>query len=100
MSLPLKYLKALRTRAGLTQRQLAISADLDVSTIRRLENLQGGAQDDTVGKIAVALGCRPLELYGLVDPERDELVPRKPGGLVSTVVAVATALACLAGAGG
>ena len=60
----LPRLKALRRRAGLTQRGLAARAGLTHSTVAFLETGKHAALPSTVRKLAAALGIPPEELTG------------------------------------
>ena len=58
----LPRLRALRRRAGLTQRELAARAGLTHSTVAYLETGKHAALPSTVRKLAAALGVPPDEL--------------------------------------
>src|SRR5947207_6656493 len=60
----LPRLKALRQRAGLSQRQLAARAGLTHSTVAFLETGRHAALPSTVCKLATAFGIEPEELTG------------------------------------
>ena len=60
----LPRLKALRQRAGLTQRELAARAGLTHSTVAFLETGKHAAQRSTVRKLGQALAVPPEELAG------------------------------------
>ena len=61
-------LRTLRVLSALSARELARLADIDRSTVRRLEAGIGCPQARTARKIAAVLGC-PVEL---LFPEKDE----------------------------
>ena len=55
-------LRQLRISKGLTQRDLADKADIDKSTVYRVENLQTTPSPTTIRKLAHALDVTPEEL--------------------------------------
>lgn len=57
----INQLIALRKEKGMTQREVAIAANLAQPAIARLESKSATPQLDTLLKVASALGCR-LEL--------------------------------------
>jgi transcriptional regulator with XRE-family HTH domain len=68
-SIPLPTLRTLRTRRGLTQRQLARTAGISPTTLLALERGRRGAYMATVQKLSVALGLSPSELVRGHHPE-------------------------------
>lgn len=54
--------RALRTRAGLSQEGLARKADVSMATIHRIEQPQVGASLETLRKLAAALDVPVSEL--------------------------------------
>jgi transcriptional regulator with XRE-family HTH domain len=63
-STPLPHLATYRRRQGLTQRQLGELAGVAHTTVQRLESLGRGAYPQTVRKLAIALGVKPVDLVG------------------------------------
>jgi transcriptional regulator with XRE-family HTH domain len=59
---PLPNLRELRTRAALSQRDLARLAGVAHTTIVRLESGDPNVRPSTLRKLARALGCRPVDL--------------------------------------
>ncbi len=57
-----KNVKALRTKAALSQEQLAEDAKLSLRTIQRIENGESEARGETLRQLAIALGVSPDEL--------------------------------------
>jgi transcriptional regulator with XRE-family HTH domain len=68
-SIPLPTLRTLRTRRGLTQRQLARTAGISPTTVLNLERGRRGAYAATVQKLAVALELTPEQLLREHHPE-------------------------------
>ena len=64
-SIHLPYLRELRRRKGLSQKELGEVARVSPGTVYRLENGLRGAYPGTVRKLATVLGVAPEELlYG------------------------------------
>lgn len=66
-------LKFYRTKAGMTQEQLALSADVRLTTIQKIERGVtdiAGIRLETAFRLAVALGISVENL--LFDPEEEE----------------------------
>jgi transcriptional regulator with XRE-family HTH domain len=61
-STPLPALAAHRRRRGLTQRQLGELAGVAHTTVQQLESLRRGAYPQTLRKLAIALGVKPIDL--------------------------------------
>jgi transcriptional regulator with XRE-family HTH domain len=61
-SIPLPYLRELRRRKGLSQKELGDLARVSPGTVYRLENGLRGAYPGTVRKLATALEVAPEEL--------------------------------------
>ena len=57
-----RRLRQLRLSKGLTQQDLADKADVDKSTVYRVENLQTQPSPTTIRKLARALDVSPEEL--------------------------------------
>lgn len=66
-----RYLRGLakaRAARAFTLRELAAAADLNFSTVWRLETLAHGAYPTTTRRLAVALRVDPRVLYGAAPP--------------------------------
>jgi len=63
-----KNLKELRTRAALTQAELADKAELTTAAVARIERDEAEPRMTTIRKLAAALDVKPAEL---VTGERD-----------------------------
>lgn len=86
-------LKRLRELRGLTRRAIAQSADLDPSTMTRLENGERGPSRDVVARIADALGASLIEEHallvaaGFLTEEAAELLDEPEIGRLATLLA-------------
>ena len=65
------FLKQWRTHRKLTQEELAAKADLTAPGISQLENGKQGFTDDSLARLAKALGCTPAEILAH-DPTRED----------------------------
>lgn len=65
-------LKEIRTRAGMTQTELAERAGVTQSTVSKIEVGRGDGDADTLARIAEALGVRPADLVSEDGPPEDE----------------------------
>lgn len=66
-------LASLREARGLNRKQLADAADLDPSTVTRLESGERGTTREVVDRLAAALRATPEEHHGLLTAA--ELIP-------------------------
>ncbi|MFH0881667.1 MAG: helix-turn-helix transcriptional regulator [bacterium] len=73
-----RNLRALRIRAGLTQKQLADLARLDRATISLIENGRESPRAHTVVTLAEVLGVRPADLW------RERSIGLGPSGAMAT----------------
>jgi transcriptional regulator with XRE-family HTH domain len=64
-----RRLRALRTKANLTQAELARLADVQHMTISNLERAAGAPAVETVFALATALGVPAEELFALLRPK-------------------------------
>lgn len=64
-----KKIKALRTRKGLSQDELAIGAQLNLRTIQRIESGETEPRGDTLKRLANALEVTPDELIDWAEEE-------------------------------
>jgi transcriptional regulator with XRE-family HTH domain len=63
--------RALRSKRGLTQVQLADQAQVSEEWVRRIERGEGSPSFDTVEALANSLNVRPDELFAAETPPRD-----------------------------
>lgn len=64
--------RALRSRRGLTQVQLADGAQVSEEWIRRIERGEASPSFDTIEAIAAALDAKPVELFAAAAQRRPE----------------------------
>lgn len=63
-------LRKIREMAGLKSNELAVRAGYDSAKVSRLECGKVGFTSITLGRLSVALGCKPADLF---DPSDDRL---------------------------
>jgi transcriptional regulator with XRE-family HTH domain len=73
-----KRLKQLRTRAKMTQEQLARAANISTSSVSKLEQLDQDPSWSTVQALARAMGIS-CEAFNTLDPEPVESPEAAPG---------------------
>ncbi len=66
-----KRLKELRQQKGMTQEELAKTADLSVSFIRSLEQATHAPSFDSIEKLCEALKIQPKNLFEFIEDNND-----------------------------
>ncbi|MGL5804712.1 MAG: helix-turn-helix transcriptional regulator [Xenococcaceae cyanobacterium] len=68
--IPIVQIAKLREQKGLTQAELALAIDSDISTVRNLERSRNGIKSiQRIVKLCKALGCSVEDLILMVDVE-------------------------------
>ena len=62
-------LRERRLERGMTQAELAAAAGMNAATVSHIENGKTEAQPRSVKRLAVALGCRPSDLFAKGEDE-------------------------------
>ncbi|MCQ1573471.1 helix-turn-helix domain-containing protein [Neorhizobium galegae] len=72
-------LRAIRTKKGITQENLAVDAAIDRSTISEIERQRFNVSIDLVERIAAALDVDPLEFFNSPPSNGERPQGLKPG---------------------